>query len=111
MSRRRGKGWRKVGAEPGEWLLRSVDCGDLVGRAGLNRRPRLPSRAPCCLVVDEMPVDGVGQSAFQAAQGAFVAFARGEFSAVVSPASLVVALLGKRGDVQRVIESAVAGSR
>jgi hypothetical protein len=99
VSRRGRESWRRVIAEPSEWLLRSVDCGDLVGRAGLNRRPRLPSRAPCCLVVDEVAVDGVGQSAFQAAQGAFVALARGEFSGVVGAAALVVAFLGERGDV------------
>ena len=72
----------------------------------------MPTRAPLCpllLVVDELPVDGVGQSSFQAAQRAFLTFACGEFLGVVGTPAGVVTLVAQRDDVQGVVELAVAG--
>ena len=54
------------------------------------------------------PVDDVAESAFQAAQGFFVAFAFGAFSLVVDASFGLVADLGDRHDVQGGVQLPVA---
>jgi Zinc-uptake complex component A periplasmic len=98
-----------VGVEPGLWLFRSVGHGDQVSRAGCECRPHLPSRAPYCRLGEELAEDHVGQASFQAAQGAFLAFAGGELLGVVGLAAGVVAFVGHRGDVQGGVQSPVPG--
>src|SRR3954449_2212326 len=69
LSRRRKELRSSVRVEPGLWLLRSVDHGDPIGRAGLKSRPQLPSRAHCCPagVGDEVAVDDVADASLEAA--------------------------------------------
>lgn len=62
-------------------------------------RPRLSSRAcrlPSVCVVDELSVDHIGQSAFQAAHGFFVTLPGGAFTLVIGVA---VALGKDRADM------------
>jgi len=63
------------------------------------------------MVVDQMPVDAVGQPPFQAAKGTLLAFAGGDLLRVVGAAAGVVAFVGQRDDVQGVVELAVPGPR
>ena len=62
-------------------------------------------------VVDELPVDDVGQSAFQTAQRFLVALAGRPFASVVGACSGVAGELSDRHDVQGVVELTVSGAR
>ena len=51
------------------WLVRRADVRGQVGHAGVQSRPRLPSRARCLasfLVGEHAGEDDVGQASFQA---------------------------------------------
>lgn len=72
-------------------------CGVSVSRAGRESRPRVSSRArrqPPLGVVEELAVDGVGESAFQASHGFLMPFAGGAFALIVGASVSVVADLG-----------------
>ena len=62
-------------------------------------------------IVDHGAVDDVGQSAFEAPQGFFVALAGSTFALVVSLARWFAADLSDGHDVQRVVELAIADAR
>ena len=65
-----GEGGRSVRVGSGLWLVRRADCGGWVGHAGLKSRPPVPSRARYQAgVVDEGPVNGVGDASFHNAAG------------------------------------------
>jgi hypothetical protein len=78
----------------------------------------VPSRARLLLAVlvgcggvgDELPVDHIGQSSAQAAQGFQRGLAFGELAAAVGAAGGVVADLADRGDVEDVVKPPVAGA-
>jgi hypothetical protein len=74
----------------------------------LKRRPHLSSRAPCCRVVDEVSVDDVGESPFEAAQRFEVGLALVALAPVVVLARAGHPVLHDGGDVQGVVEAAVA---
>src|SRR3954451_1010215 len=101
LSRRRKELRSSVRVEPGLWLLRSVDHGDPIGRAGLKSRPQLPSRAHCCPagVGDEVAVDDVADASLEAADRRALGLAGGEFAQVVVAAGAGVAHLRDRDDV------------
>jgi hypothetical protein len=58
--------------------------------------------------VDELAVDDVGQPAFQAAHGFFMAFTGAALAQVVVAASTVAADLTDRHDVQAIVQLAVS---
>jgi hypothetical protein len=64
----------------------------------------------CGGVGDELPVDHIGQSSAQAAQGFQRRLAFGELAAVVGAPRGVVADLADRGDVEDVVQPSVAGA-
>jgi hypothetical protein len=70
----------------------------------------LSSRAPCCQVVDEVSVDDVGESPFEAAQRFEVGLALVALVSVVVLTGPGHAVLNDRGDMQRVVEPAVAAA-
>lgn len=76
--------------------------------SGSRLCPHLSSRARCCQVVDEVSVDDVGESPFEAAQRFEVCSARRALSPVVVLARAGHPVLHDGGDVQGVVEPAVA---
>src|SRR5262249_14258212 len=85
-----------------------------AGRAGFESRPLLSAQARrlgCGPgVMDELSVDEVGQTAFQAAESFFVALAGRSFAAVVGASGGIAGELGDRHHVQGVVELPVAGA-
>jgi len=63
-----------------------------------------------CGVFHELAIDGVGDSTLQTPNGLKRLLALGSLAAVVHPAVSVEADLADRGDVDHVIDPAVAGS-
>ena len=97
----------------GKWLIRSAGVRGKAGRAGCQRRPGVPSRARTALwlgVCHQLPVDGVGEAAAQAAHGFHRGFPGGELAPVVGVACGAVAQLDDPGDVEDVVEAAVPGA-
>jgi hypothetical protein len=66
------------------------------------------SRARLTCVDDELPVDHIGQSAFERPQGFHLRFAGRDPAPEVCPAFGVVADLDDRHDVQRPVDATVA---
>src|SRR5680860_596137 len=97
----------------GKWLIRSVDVRGQVDRAGFLSRPAVPSRARLIVeflpsgVGDELSVDDVGESSFEATQGFHGGLLRVEFASVVGAAFGVVTELDDGGDVQDVVHPPV----
>jgi hypothetical protein len=64
--------FRLCGGGSGKWLIRRADVWGQVGHAGLQSRPRVPSRAcrfSSFLVGEHLRVDDVGQPSFEGADG------------------------------------------
>src|ERR1051326_8726626 len=103
-------GWWRVR----EVLFRSVDLGVWVSRAGLQSRPHVSSRTRLArggCVADHLPVDDVGQAAFEGAHGFHRGLALGEPAPVAGAAFGVVAELDDGHDVQDPVDAPVAAPR
>jgi hypothetical protein len=105
-------GLRWCSEGPGCGLSEEPMSGVRSGHAGLQSRPRVPTRA-CCLfpflVVDDLPVDDVGQPASQAAHGFHRGLPGGFALVVVGAAFGGVAQLHDRPDVQHPVDPPVPG--
>src|SRR5947209_18402708 len=86
-------------------------CSGICRPRWIQSRPCLPSRTPSCLVRGvgaELSVDGVTDASFEAAHRFLARLPGSLFGEVLGAGGSVVRDLGQRGDVDRMVQLAVA---